>query len=610
MALVSATFISTALAQNSNAQNSNTQSPALDLDLSRLPCIAPGAAPAETTAKPASQILDTHFGAVPSKVVYGYGLICAEGAKPGRRGVLFNGGSSHVAINPVPELNPAGGEFTIALDVEIAADGSTKGDLVSWFDTRTRYGINLGFYSRSGVAGTHSNNTQLHFGIDANLREKEWRKEAQFGGDQAPSAVTALAVHDGSLYAGTLNRENNKGGRVLRYVGPNAWEDMQLPPVAEQISSLVSHNGMLCAGTMQNRWGSRLPANLTSEATKEGGEVLCLQANGKGWVSLGEPDRGLRLGQDSFPDGGRSISSFISLNGELYAAPIYSWGVYRYRGDKHWEYVGTPFSPLLQDPMVRVMALGELRGKLVAALNDSGGVARYEGGTRWTNLGLATLQNYALAAYRGRLHVGTFSTGEVYSLEEGGVWASTGQLGKESEVMTLINYNGLLYGGTIPAAAVYVLVPQTGWESLGVLESAEGKPETTVKDEFLGGLRRVSAMAVYDGRLFAGTMPTGQIYSREMGKNATYDKRISPGWHHLVAVRRQALLEIYLDGKKIAQSTPFEGVPLNVFSGRPFYVGFGQYDFFKGRMSRVQLYKRALAPAEIVKLSTPSAAKR
>ena len=581
-------------------QRAAAEEVALDLALGALPCVKADADPAETMAAPPSvQAAQEKFGAVPSSAIFAYGLVCDSTG----HGAKFNGSSSRVAIDPVPELNPGSGEFTIALDVDIAADGSTKGDLVSWFDPKSRTGLNLGLYSHSGVAGTHSNTTQLHFGVDAAWRDTAWRREAEFGAGRNSSAVSALAVHDGALYAGTLNFDNGKGGRVMKYVGPNAWTDMKIPAVAEQISSLVSHNGMLCAGTMRNRWGSQLHTRSDRAATKEGGEVLCLTEDGKRWVSLGEPDRGLRLGQDSFPDGGRSISSFISLNHELYAAPVYTWGVYRYRGDKRWEYIGTPFSPTLQNPMVRVMALGEWRGDLFAALNDSGGVARYDGATRWTNLGLATLQNYALETYQGRLHVGTFSTGEVYALEDGGQWAPVGRLGDENEVMTLISYNGLLYGGTIPSAAVFVFIPTKGWESLGVLESAEGAPITSVEDGFRGGLRRVSAMAVYGGRLFAGTMPSGLVYSREMGRNATYDRTIPAGRHHIAAVRRKAMLELYVDGKRVATSAPFEGVDLDVFTGRPFYVGFGQSDFLKGSVDRVQLYKKALDAEAIAALA-------
>ena len=152
-------------------------------------------------------------------------------------------------------------------------------------------------------------------------------------------------------------------------------------------------------------------------------------------------------------------------------------------------------------------------------------------------------------------------------------------------------YNGKLYAGTLPMADVYRLDGAAKWTSVGQLDK-------TPKVRY----RRAWTMAVYDGKLFCGTLPSGHVLSIEAGKCATYDRALPPGWHHLAAVKTKDCLQIYLDGQRVAKSTPFKPGAYNLTTKQPLKIGFGQHDYFNGKMRDVRLYNRALSPAAVARL--------
>ena len=61
-------------------------------------------------------------------------------------------------------------------------------------------------------------------------------------------------------------------------------------------------------------------------------------------------------------------------------------------------------------------------------------------------------------------------------------------------------------------------------------------------------------------------------------------------------------LQIYLDGKRVAQSTPFNPGQYDLRTKQPLKIGFGQHDYFNGKMRDVRLYNRALTPVEVARL--------
>jgi hypothetical protein len=97
----------------------------------------------------------------------------------------------------------------------------------------------------------------------------------------------------------------------------------------------------------------------------------------------------------------------------------------------------------------------------------------------------------------------------------------------------------------------------------------------------------------------------GKVFCLEAGRCASYGGDVGSGWKHVTAVRRQSRLEVYLDGRLSATSSAFDPGDFDLTIDRPLRIGFGQTDFFHGRMRDVRLYKGALTDSEIRRLSVP-----
>jgi len=111
-------------------------------------------------------------------------------------------------------------------------------------------------------------------------------------------------------------------------------------------------------------------------------------------------------------------------------------------------------------------------------------------------------------------------------------------------------------------------------------------------------------MAVFEGKLFAGTMPSGHVYSLEAGKCVTHDRALAPGWRHLAAVKAGDRLKLYVDGKCVATtSEAFDPAKYDLSNRKPLLIGFGEHDYFNGRLRDLRIYERALSEAEISSLS-------
>ena len=46
----------------------------------------------------------------------------------------------------------------------------------------------------------------------------------------------------------------------------------------------------------------------------------------------------------------------------------------------------------------------------------------------------------------------------------------------------------------------------------------------------------------------------GKVYALQAGQCVTHDRDLGPGWKHLAAVRRDGRLELFVDGRKTAES--------------------------------------------------------
>jgi len=202
------------------------------------------------------------------------------------------------------------------------------------------------------------------------------------------------------------------------------------------------------------------------------------------------------------------------------------------------------------------------------------------------------MQTYGFMPYEGRLMLATWPKATVYRLDPGDRWVYQGRLGEENEMMAMAVYNGKLYSLVLRLAKVYRHDGGTTWTEVGRLDST---PDMRY--------RRVWSMAVFKGKLFAGTMPSGQVWSFEAGHNVTCDHEFPPGWHHLAAVRDDSRLHLYVDGLPVALSEPFRADDFDLDNAAPLRIGLGSHDYFHGRLADVQLYRVALSDEQIAALA-------
>jgi hypothetical protein len=198
-------------------------------------------------------------------------------------------------------------------------------------------------------------------------------------------------------------------------------------------------------------------------------------------------------------------------------------------------------------------------------------------------------QTYGFGIYRGELYVSEWPNAHVYRYRGVSDWVDTGRLGSELEAMPLLVYNGKMYSGTLPLAEVYRYDGDNAWARLGRVDLT---PDVKY--------RRAWSMAVYQGRLFVGTLPSGRVLSIEAGKNVTDDRALSPGWHHIAAVRGEKALKLYVDGLLVGEAIVDNSADYDLSVEQPLRIGFGAQDYYRGAISDVRLYRGELTETEIL----------
>lgn len=288
-----------------------------------------------------------------------------------------------------------------------------------------------------------------------------------------------------------------------------------------------------------------------------------------------------------FP-GMEAVGGMVVYRGKLYVSSLYRPATFhRYEGDRRWTALPVPNEK-------RVEALGVFDGHLWATGYDEGHVYRFDG-TAWADLGQVgekeNTQTYAFTTYQGRLQVATWRTGKVFAWERE-TWQDKGRLGEELEVMGMLVHNGALYGGTLPLGQLYRYEGGRDWKLLRQLDTT---PDVTY--------RRVWTMAAYQGKLYATTLPSGRVWSLQTGAAVTWDKEFPAGWRHVAAQRQGDVVRLFVDGSLVAESRAGRASALNLASGEPWRLGAGSGDFLHGALADVRVYRRALAAAEIAALA-------
>ena len=504
----------------------------------------------------------------------------------------FDGNSSVIEIEACPELRTGKNGFTLSAWIHAASStegGDVAGDILSSFDPGTRRGFNLSVVTNGSVTSTtQANYRHIHFGIDqgrsSNFEDCGRPGEAVF--------IKALASIEGQLYAGTFEIEREETGHLYRYAGESNWEDLGAPPdKSNSISSVARFDGALhVASGMYLPTGSWLgpPRN-----THPGGHVYRIDGDGR-WIDCGRPGKEYSAA-DTVPigagNGKADAASALTLyRGNLYCTSGNQRGVFVYEGEQNWRRIG---------PDSRIISLAVYRDSLYALANrgispeHGGALYRYEGKSSWEFCGRPgkATQIYGAAICAGSLYAGTWPDCEVQRYDGDKGWENLGRLGYEMEVMAMALYNGTIYAGSLPMANIWRYDGSAGFNFIGNVDNSEVR------------LRRAWSMAVHGGALHVGTLPSGRVKRYRAGVMATSDSSLPAGWHHVAAVRGDSTLKLYLDGRSIAESEPFEAGDYDLDTGLPLKIGFGQHEHFRGLMADLRIYKESLPPEQVERLA-------
>lgn len=526
----------------------------------------------------------------------------------------FDGRGAFVEVPIHESLQLGRGDFTISAWVythRIVDD--TLGDVLSWYDPQLRRGVTLNLKSSAGGYQSTGDDRHVCFGID-NGKLSEW----QDCGRPSPTSnyvSNSLTVFDGHLYAAIIDAKDEADWcHVYRYAGGKEWIDCGRVGQRKTtgVMGLIVHQGRLYAGTSTYDWtrvfsGKYDPARVYRY---EGGTT---------WTDCGQPGQMLR------------INCLATFGGKLYAGGDRGlpppgekqwtgrpYQVFVYEGGAEWRVAGSfpPEPPRSLYP--HAMAVHD--GKLYVGYPN---VFAFDG-RKWEFAGTPLgdtpvelkphLQVHSLAVFRGKLLAGMWPEARVVEYQGSEKWVDRGRLGDGTEINALTVYNGKLYAGAIPRGEVSRYDEKAGWTSLRKFFSPPGwepGPATAPVREEINNWTRITSLTVFQGRLFAsiGSCTSsvqdapagirGSVHSVQAGQCISNDRDIGPGWCHLAALREGGQLRLYVNGRLAAKSAPFNAEDYDLTVKQPLKIGFGEYDYFTGRIREVRLYQRALTDREI-----------
>lgn len=517
----------------------------------------------------------------------------------------FDGIGAYIEVPHSEALDLGTKDFSLSAWIYTEKDlDDVVGDVLDMYDPALRRGVTLAVNSSAGGYQGQGSDRHVYFGID-NAKMTDWED----CGRPSPTSnyvSNSLSVYEGKLYAAITDAKDEKDWcHVFRYEGDQKWVDCGRVGAGKTpgVGPLIVHNGELYAVTWTYDW-SRVKSG-----DYDPGRVY-RYAGGTTWEDCGQPNAT-----------NRTLPCAVSYKGKLYVGGGWSeYGVFVKDENNAWE--PSKLFTERQPPLgCFPHCMSRYNGKMYAGFPS---VWSFDG-NEWTYVGLplskptGALQTHALAVYQGRLHAGTWPDGIVSVYRGGEKWEDIGRVGEDgTEVMDLLVYNGKMYGCSIPRAEVCRYDDAPAWTSLKRFRSPEGYDPGTPSEftqEQGHNWTRVTSMTICDGKLFAGIgsctssvldAPAdvrGKVFSMEAGKVASYDDDMGPGWKHISAVREAGLLKIYVDGKLVAESSPFDPAEYDVTTDRPLRIGFGQTDYFAGKIADVRVYNRALSDADIQNIS-------
>jgi hypothetical protein len=502
---------------------------------------------------------------------------------------IFNGVDSCITVPDHPALRLGTRPFTLTARLKLEPRlTSVYGDVISKFDPARRKGFSIRIGSSSPGYSSISDVRSVYAGID-DAKLGDWQDH----GKPWPSntLISTLTVFRGNLYTGIADALTGESApAIFRFRGGSEWEfcgRLDVDPLTRSVMAMIVHEGNLYAGTGTWDWDKSLNGIC-------GPTHVFRYEGGTRWHDCGQFGTGKR------------VLSLASFDGTLYAGDDRGM-VHRLDDNGQWTFCGQLGS---HD---RVNAMMVFRGRLYGA--PHGAIFRYEGGTQWTCVGGAPdrrdamfdeNQTHALQVYDSHLWAGMWPQGKVLRYEGGenpGRWTDTGQLGigtdvvRINEINDLTVYNGKLFAGVIPLGEVYRYESDRHWTRIARVVHNDAFDERDIRT-----WNRVPCMAVFQGRLFAGTSTchgnasarphpqVGRVYSIETGRNVAFDDDLGAGWHQVTFVRDETELRLFIDGKLVSRSATFVAGDIDLTNTLPLRLGVGPQNHFTGALRDVRLY--------------------
>lgn len=514
----------------------------------------------------------------------------------------FDGVGAYVEVPCSDSLKLGKGDFAICAWVYAEEElDDIVGDVLDMYDPARRRGITLTVNSSAGGYQSQGTDRHVHFGID-DAHLTDW----QDCGHPNPASnyvFNSLTAYKGKLYAATVGGKDEKDWRhVYCYDGGQNWIDCGQvgDGKVEGVGPLIVHNGDLYAVTTTLDW--------TREQSRDPGRVY-RYLGGTHWEDCGQPSEN------------RSLNCVASYKGKLYVGGgPESYGVFVREEGSQWQ-PSKVFESRRPPRGIFPHAMCRHNGKLFVAYP---GAYAFDG-VEWTFAGETLpsdqnwfLQTHSMGIFQGRLLAGTWPEGKVSVYQGGEEWNVLGRVGAlGTEVQSLTVYNGKLYGGSIPYAEVCRYDGEFDWTSLKQFYAPAGwrpGPPGKMSKSDVNAASRVTSLTVYGGRLFASIGSStssihdapadvrGKVFSMEAGKVASYDDDLGPGWKHIAAVREGGQLKLYIDGKLVGESSSFDPAEYDMSTDQPLRIGFGQTEYFAGKMADVRLYNVALSDGHVQEL--------
>lgn len=519
----------------------------------------------------------------------------------------FDGIDDFVEVPSSSSLKLGTSDFAICAWVHTEKEiNDVVGDVLDLYDPDLRQGITLSISASAGGYQAQGTDRHVHFGID-NAQTSEW-VDCGRPNPESNYVSNSLTVYKGKLYAATVGAKDPKDWcHVYRYEGDQKWVDCGRVGDGKTpgVMPLIVHDGDLYAVTCTYDW------TRVRKGDYDPGRVY-RYVGGTTWEDCGQPSDN------------RTLNCIASYKGKLYVgAGPQIWGVYVQEGPNQWK--PSKLFPMRGPKKCFPHTMYCYNGKLFVGFPS---VYAFDG-NEWEYAGVPIepeniLQTHSFTVYQGKLCAGTWPEAKVAAYLGGEKWEDIGRVGEDgTEVNSLVVYNGKLYGGSLPRSEVCRYDGQPLWTSLKRFYSPEGwvpvSPTENGGSPNGGDLNewsRLTSLTIYDGKLFASTGnctssildsplgdSRGKVFSMEAGKCVSYDDDLGPGWKHLAAIREAGKLKLYIDGKLVGQSEPFENSKYDLSTDKPLRIGFGQTDHFAGRIQDVRLYNKSLTEAEIKEIA-------